>query len=89
MVTAPHGGITPAHRGRSTVGTSSTSAAPAALLSVLGEEGAKPPRGAEISRQAIHRVPKPRPLAAGPAGPPADEVDAAIVEVAEANQTDG
>ena len=87
MVTAPHGGVTPAHRGRGTVGTSSTSAAPAALR-LLGEEGAKPPRGAEISRQAIHRVPKPRPLAAGPAGPSADEVDAAIVEVAEANQTD-
>ena len=46
-------------------------------------------RVAQISRQAIYRVPKTRPSAATRSGPPADEVEAAIVEVAEANQTDG
>jgi len=47
-------------------------------------------RVAQISRQAIYRVPKRRPAtAARRAGPPACEVDAAIIEVAEANQTDG
>ena len=45
-------------------------------------------RVAQISRQAIYRVPKSRPAAAGRPGPPG-EVDAAIVAVAEANQTDG
>ena len=46
-------------------------------------------RVAQISRQAIYRIPKTRPPAAKRAGPPADAVDAAIVAVAEANQTDG
>ena len=46
-------------------------------------------RVAQISRQAIYRVPKTRLPAARRAAPPACEVDAAIVEVAEANQTDG
>ena len=46
-------------------------------------------RVAQISRQAIYRVPKPRPLAVRRSGPPADEIEAAIVEVAQANQTDG
>jgi putative transposase len=46
-------------------------------------------RVAQISRQAIYRIPKTRPPAARRAGPPADEVEAAIVEVAKANQTDG
>jgi len=45
-------------------------------------------RVAQISRQAIYRVPKRRPAAAGRSAPPAGEVDAAIVAVAEANQTD-
>ena len=46
-------------------------------------------RVAQISRQAIYRVPKTRPTAARRSRPPADDVEAAIVEVAEANQTDG
>ena len=46
-------------------------------------------RVAQISRQAIYRVPKRRPATARRSGPPACEVDAAIIEVAEANQTDG
>src|SRR4051794_40627758 len=47
-------------------------------------------RVAQISRQAIYRVPKRAPAAAARrAGPPACEGDAAIIEVAEANQTDG
>jgi len=46
-------------------------------------------RVAQISRQGIYRTPKTRPPAARRAGPLADEVDAAIVQVAEANQTDG
>jgi putative transposase len=46
-------------------------------------------RVAQISRQAIYRVPKRRPAAARRSGPPACEVDAAIIEVAKANQTDG
>jgi len=46
-------------------------------------------RVAQISRQAIYRVPKKAPAAARRAGPPADDVEAAIVEVAKANQTDG
>jgi putative transposase len=43
----------------------------------------------QISRQAIDRVPKPRRLPASAGRPPADEVEAAIVDVAEANPTDG
>ena len=43
-------------------------------------------RVAQISRQAIYRVPKTRPPAAKRAGPPADAVDAAIVAVAEATR---
>ena len=46
-------------------------------------------RIAQISRQAIYRVPKKSPAAARRAAPPVDEVEAAIVEVAQANQTDG
>ena len=46
-------------------------------------------RVAQISRQAIYRVPKSRPAAARRSRPPADAVEAAIVAVAEANQTDG
>jgi putative transposase len=46
-------------------------------------------RVAQISRQAIYRVPKVRPAAAKRADPPADEVEAAIVQVARDNQTDG
>jgi putative transposase len=43
----------------------------------------------QISRQAIYRVPRPRRAPASPGRPPADEVEAAIVDVAEANPTDG
>ena len=46
-------------------------------------------RVAQISRQAIYRTPKTLPAAARRSAPPADDVEAAIVEVAQANQTDG
>ena len=46
-------------------------------------------RVAQISRQAIYRVPNSRPCAARRSAPPADDIEAAIVQVAEANQTDG
>jgi putative transposase len=42
-----------------------------------------------ISRQAIYRVPRPRRAPASPSRPPTCAVEAAIVEVAEANPTDG
>jgi putative transposase len=43
----------------------------------------------QVSRQALYRVPARRPEKAGPGVAVRDEVDEAIVEVAEANQTDG
>jgi putative transposase len=43
----------------------------------------------QISRQAIYRIPTKPPAAARRSAPPADEVEAAIVEVAEDNPTDG
>ena len=46
-------------------------------------------RVAQISRQAIYRVPKPRRAPASPSRPPACEVEAAIVAEAQANPTDG
>jgi putative transposase len=46
-------------------------------------------RVAQISRQAIYRTPRKAPAGAGRSAPPADEVAAAIVEVAEASQADG
>src|SRR3954454_14376596 len=46
-------------------------------------------RVAQISRQAIYRVPKTRPTATRRSDPPAVAIDAAIVDVAQANQTDG
>jgi putative transposase len=46
-------------------------------------------RVAQISRQAIDRVPKPGRAPASPTRPPVEEVEAAIVAVAEANPTDG
>ena len=46
-------------------------------------------RVAQISRQAIYRVPKPRRAPASSSRPPADEVEQAIVDVAMANPTDG
>jgi putative transposase len=58
----------------------------------LVAEGYRPSgvaRVAQISRQAIYRVPKPRCSPASPTRPPADELEAAIVAEAEANPTDG
>jgi putative transposase len=58
----------------------------------LVAEGYRPAavaRVAQISRQAIYRTPRPRRAPASPARPPADEVEAAIVEIAVANPTDG
>ena len=58
----------------------------------LVAEGYRPSvvaRVAQISRQAIDRVPRPRRAPALPTRPPADEVEAAIVAEAEANPTDG
>jgi putative transposase len=46
-------------------------------------------RVAQISRQAIYRVPSKAAAAARRSTPPADEIEAAIVQVAKANQTDG
>ena len=43
----------------------------------------------QVSRQALYRVPSRRPSTAGPPARVGDEVEQAIVEVAEANQTDG
>jgi len=43
----------------------------------------------QISRQAIYRVPAKPPADAARSRPPVDDVERAIVEVAEANQTDG
>lgn len=58
----------------------------------LVAEGYKPAvvaRVAQISRQAIYRIPKPRRVPAAPARPPADRVEAAIIAEAQANPTDG
>jgi putative transposase len=58
----------------------------------LVAEGYRPSavaRVAQISRQAIYRVLKPRRPPVSPAQPAADEVEQAIVDVAEANPTDG
>jgi putative transposase len=46
-------------------------------------------RVAQISREEMSRAPKIRQTDSRPPRPPADDVEAAIVEVAEANQTDG
>jgi hypothetical protein len=43
----------------------------------------------EVSRQALYRVPSRRPVAAGAPAAVRDEVEEAIVELAEAHQTDG
>lgn len=58
----------------------------------LVAEGYRPAavaRVAQISRPAIYRVPRPRRASAAPDRPPADEVEAAIVDVATQNPTDG
>jgi putative transposase len=46
-------------------------------------------RVAQITRQAIYRTPKALPVAAGRSRPPVDEVERAIIEIAEQNPTDG
>ena len=43
----------------------------------------------QITRQAIYRIPKPRRAPDAARRPPVDDVERAIVEVAEANPTDG
>jgi hypothetical protein len=43
----------------------------------------------QVTRQAIYRVPRPCKPPDQASRPPADEVERAIVEVAEANPTDG
>ena len=58
-------------------------------LAAAGYRPAVVARVAQISRQAIYRIPKTRPLSARRSRPPADSTDRAIVEVAQANQTDG
>jgi len=58
----------------------------------LVAEGYRPSvvaRVAQISRQAIYRTLTPRRAPASAARPPADEVEAAIVDIAVANPTDG
>jgi putative transposase len=58
----------------------------------LVAEGYRPSvvaRVAQITRQAIYRIPKTKPAAAARSTPPDDEVEAAIVEVAQDNPTDG
>jgi putative transposase len=58
----------------------------------LVAEGYRPSvvaRVAQISRQAIYRTPRRRRSPASPQKPPADEVNAAIVEIAVANPADG
>jgi putative transposase len=58
-------------------------------LVAAGESPTVVARVAQISRQAIYRVPRKAPPAARRSAPPADDVEAAIMQVAKANQTDG
>ena len=58
-------------------------------LATAGHRPAVVARILKISRQAIYRVPRPRRAPASPAKPLVDEVEAAIVELAEANPNDG
>jgi putative transposase len=58
-------------------------------LAAAGHKPAVLARILQISRQAIYRVPAKPPAAARRASPPVDEVELAIVQVAEANPTDG
>jgi putative transposase len=58
-------------------------------LAAAGYRPAVVARVARITRQAIYRTPKTRPPAVRRAAPPGDEVERAIVDVAEANPTDG
>ncbi len=58
-------------------------------LAAVGYRPAVVARIAQISRQAIYRIPRKPPATTRRSRPPADEVDAAIVAVAKANPTDG
>jgi hypothetical protein len=58
-------------------------------LAAAGHRPAVVARILQISRQAIYRIPRPRCRSGAAARPPADEVEAAIIEVAEQNPTDG
>jgi putative transposase len=58
-------------------------------LATQGYAVAAVARVLQVTRQAIYRTPKRAPAQARRQAPPADETDAAIVEVARANQTDG
>ena len=58
-------------------------------LAAAGHRPAVVARILKISRQAIYRVPEPRRAPASPGRPPTDEVEAAIVDVAMKNPTDG
>jgi putative transposase len=65
----------------------SVRAARARELVAAGDQPTAVARVAGISRQAIYKPPRRRPPAAGPGQP--GEADAAIVEIAKANPTDG
>ena len=58
-------------------------------LVAAGHRPAVVTRILRISRQAVYRVPRPRKPPDAARRPPVDDVDRAIVEVAEANPTDG
>jgi putative transposase len=58
-------------------------------LAAAGHRPAVVARILQISRQAIYRTPKPRRTPGSPKRPPVDEVEAAIVDVAIENPTDG
>jgi putative transposase len=58
-------------------------------LVAAGHRPAVVARIVRVSRQAIYRVPRPRRPPDASRRPPVDEVERAIVEVAEANPTDG
>ena len=58
-------------------------------LVAAGHRPAVVARILQISRQAVYRIPKPRRTPDAARRPPVDEVELAIVQVAEANPTDG
>jgi putative transposase len=58
-------------------------------LAAAGHSPSALARILQISRQAIYRVPRPRKPPDAARRPPVDDVERAIVEVAEANPTDG
>ena len=58
-------------------------------LVAAGDRPAVVARILRISRQAVYRIPKPRGAPDASRHPPVDDVERAIVEVAEQNPTDG